>query len=186
MVSSRRHIRSARKEQPGNDDGQEAVTTKSYHSSALPITAATICLVRVVSVSRVNPLRRPSAACAAGANNCSISRRTWTAWLDSSTATSAQRTDLAAATVGAISRYAPAPATRRRFSASLCRYELADHRVTAFTVEDFTGLQGCASRRDHVGAEPGRTTVGSLRKPTDATEMPTSRPIRCQRLYRQA
>ena len=28
--------------------------------------------------------------------------------------------------------------------------------------------------------------VGSPRTPTDATEMPTSRPIRCQRLYRQA
>ena len=34
--------------------------------------------------------------------------------------------------------------------------------------------------------KPVALPVDSPRKPTDATEIPTSRPIRCQRLYRQA
>ena len=129
---------------------------------------------------------RPPAA--GSANSRSISRRIRTASPPASIWTSLQRTGAPAATgvdelhvVREPERQPAEPERIRR------REELAVHRVAALAVEHLAGLQIALRGRDDVGAKTGRARpVGSPRNPTDATEMPTSSPIRCQRLYRQA
>jgi hypothetical protein len=63
------------------------------------------------------------------------------------------------------------------------RQQLAPHGVAAFAVEHLAGLEVALGGGHHVGVPAVATPVGSPRSATLATDTPTSRPIRCQRLY---
>jgi hypothetical protein len=69
---------------------------------------------------------------------------------------------------------------------SLGGHQSADNGIAALTVQNFTRFQTLLATATASARHPVGPPVASPRRPTDATEMPASNPIKCQSLYRYA